>query len=500
MRRGWKLGLAGVFAGRASMLAALGTAVLIGSAFGAGAASAETPPAETPAAVTPAMETPPAVLPAVETPAVVTPAVETPAVVTPAVETPVTPPAETTWLCKPGLVEDPCESSEETTVQLGDGSTSVEQAQPASNPPIDCFYVYPTVSSEIAVNANLTIGPEEKQIAIDQASRFSQDCKVYAPIYPQLTLVAITTPGDVTPAASEKAYIGVLSAFEEYLAKYNEGRGFVLIGHSQGALLLKQLIKEQIDPNPTLRKQLVSAVLLGGNVLVPKGKTEGGDFQNVPSCQTAGQTHCVVAYSSFLKEPPEGADFGRVTSPLLGTTTPEQLANDEVLCVNPAVLSQDGSAGPLQRYESTTPFPGFLGLFGDIHAPKAPTPWVSMPGQYSGQCKQVNGASWLQLTDVGPAEDKREQVAEVLGPLWGTHLEDVNVALGNLVGMTALQAATYKAETEPPPPPPPRRRRPRFRFYRHQPPRRGQQPPHRFYAGHDGPIGDGFPGPRYGRR
>ncbi len=113
------------------------------------------------------------------------------------------------------------------------------------------------------MNANLEIDPEETQIAIDQASRFSQTCKVYAPIYPQLTLAAINTPGDVTPEAAEKAYLGVLSAWQEYLAKYNDGRGVVLIGHSQGALLLEQLIKEQVDPNPALRKQLVSAIALG---------------------------------------------------------------------------------------------------------------------------------------------------------------------------------------------------------------------------------------------
>ena len=45
--------------------------------------------------------------------------------------------AETTWLCRPGLAENPCETSEETTVELGNGSSSVEHAQPASDPPID---------------------------------------------------------------------------------------------------------------------------------------------------------------------------------------------------------------------------------------------------------------------------------------------------------------------------------------------------------------------------
>ena len=352
--------------------------------------------------------------------------------------------AATTWLCKPGLSNNPCESSEETTVQLANGSSFVEHAKPASNPPIDCFYVYPTVSSQFTQNANLEVGPEEKQIAIDQASRFSQACKVYAPIYPQLTIPAINTPGGITPEGAAKAYIGVLTAFEEYLAVYNHGRGFVLLGHSQGTAMLNQLVKEQIDPNPALRKQLVSAVLLGGNLTVPIGGTVGGSFQHVPTCQFVGQTHCVVAYSSFLKEPPNPSNFGRVGSPLLGGP-PEDPSKVQVMCVNPAALIQQGNpAGPLLRYESTSPFPGLLGAF--VHPPKAPTPWVAMPGQYSGQCKQANGASWLQLTDVGGSGDKREQIEEVLGPLWGTHLEDVNIALGNLVGLTALQSAVYGLE------------------------------------------------------
>jgi Protein of unknown function (DUF3089) len=358
--------------------------------------------------------------------------------------------AKTTWLCKPGLAENPCEASEETTVELGNGGSSVEQAQPAGDPPIDCFYVYPTVSSQLTVNANEEVGAEEKQVAIDQASRFSQQCRVYAPIYPQLTLFALENPGDITVGDQLTAYVGVFEAFEEYLTKYNEGRGFVLIGHSQGALMLKELIKTQIDPSPALREHLVSAVLLGGNVLVPKGAIVGGDFQNVPACEQATETHCVVAYSSFLKEPPPGADFGRVSSPLLGAATPEQIADDEVLCVNPTLPVQGAGAGALLRYESTTPLPlpGFT-------APKGSTPWVSMPNQYTAQCDRADGATWLQLNYVGQPGDEREQVTEALGELWGTHLQDVNVALGNLVAMTAQQSATYQAEAAVPPESPP---------------------------------------------
>ncbi len=116
--------------------------------------------------------------------------------------------AETLWLCKPGLTSNPCESSEEATVELGDGSTSVEKAEPASNPPIDCFYVYPTVDSQFTTNGTLERRPEYTQIATLQASRFSQTCKVYAPVYPQLTLIAITTPGKVTAGSGRNRLQG----------------------------------------------------------------------------------------------------------------------------------------------------------------------------------------------------------------------------------------------------------------------------------------------------
>ncbi|HWW90276.1 MAG TPA: DUF3089 domain-containing protein [Solirubrobacteraceae bacterium] len=336
----------------------------------------------------------------------------------------------TVWLCKPGLANNPCLSSEEATVELGNGSSFVDHAKPASNPPIDCFYVYPTVSGQRTPNANLNIEPEETASAVAQASRFSQVCKVYAPVYPQVTLAAVFGEIVSTPEAGEIAYAGVLSAWQEYLAKYNHGRGVVLIGHSQGAGILAQLIQEQIDPKPALRRQLVSAVLPGADLTVPLGGTVGGSFQHIPTCQVAWQTHCVVAYEAFLHEPPLGSFFGRAESPGL-----------QVMCVNPTLLLQGKHAGPLLSYYPTSPFPGPLGAF--IQVPPASTPWVATPGEYSGQCEQANGASWLQASHVGPASDPRLVLEETLGPEWGLHLDDVNIALGNLVGLVWLQSAAY---------------------------------------------------------
>jgi len=347
--------------------------------------------------------------------------------------------AATIWLCRPGLANDPCTSDLTATVETGKGHTRVEHASPATHPKVDCFYVYPTVSSQSTPNATLTIDPEETAVAMQQASRFSQVCRVFAPLYPQITIPAIGGPPGVLAQAGVIAYEGVLAAWQDYLANDNQGRGVVLIGHSQGSFHLIQLIKDQIDANPTLRKQLVSAILLGGNVTVKSGQDAGGDFQNVPACRSSKQTGCVVAYSSFDNPPPADSLFGRPGGGFGGGGSTTGL---DILCVNPVSPKRNTKPLALQPYFMTTPFPGLLGAVA-VPVPSAPTPWVRFPGLYRAHCEQANGATWLQIDDVGSASDARPRVRDTLGPTWGLHLVDVNIALGDLVRLVRGQAAAY---------------------------------------------------------
>ncbi|MEA2421803.1 MAG: hypothetical protein QOF55_902, partial [Thermoleophilaceae bacterium] len=254
---------------------------------------------------------------------------------------------KTTWLCQPGQKSDPCRQSLTATILKSDGSSTTEHRKIDRNAPIDCFYVYPTVSDQKTANSNLHIDPEERAVSHYQASRFSQHCRVWAPMYRSLTLAAVFG-GPIAPAAAAKAYAGVRSAWREYLARHNHGRGVVLLAHSQGAFLLRQLIKDEIDRKPAVRRRIVSAILLGGNVTVRKGSDRGGDFKNIGACRSPTQTGCVVAYSSYGDTPPSTSMFGRV---------PAASANRlQVLCTNPAALG--GGTATLQPYTATTPFPG----------------------------------------------------------------------------------------------------------------------------------------------
>jgi hypothetical protein len=345
--------------------------------------------------------------------------------------------ARTVWLCKPGMKPNPCLASATTTVVEADGSTRVERTRYPRRPKIDCFYVYPTVSGQPTTNANKRKDPEILAVAELQASRFSEACRVYAPVYRQLTLAGIADGDNISAKARARAYRDVLEAWRTYLRRHDKGRGVVLVGHSQGTGMLRKLAGEQIDSNPELRGRLVSALLIGGNVTVRRGRRVGGDFRHIPACSSARLTGCVVAYSAFNQPPPAEALFGRPNNILLEG---QELSKLEVLCVNPAALT--GGRGKLRPYFPTERFPGALGQAADP-PPVAPTPWVTTPGLYRARCASGGGANWLQIDDVGDPGDTRQRVTQSIGPAWGLHLVDVTIAQGNLVDLVKRQAAAY---------------------------------------------------------
>ena len=416
------------------LMGSVGTAAAGGTTSPTGTAVATSPPAAT--STTAATSPPAAPGTTSATPTSATPTSATSSTASPVVTTTTVPPGADpsgiVWLCRPGLASNPCISNLTTTVVGPSGASHEQRTSVPKNPPIDCFYVYPTVSAQTTVNANLDIDPQERAVANLQASRFSADCRVYAPMYPQVTLSALG--GGATQANLLIAYNGVLAAWKDYLANYNKGRGVVFIGHSQGASMLIRLLKSQVDPKSAVRKQMVSALLMGGNVTVPIGKTVGGDFKHIPACRSMVQIGCVVAYSSFLDPPPANSLFGRVGAGVSLLTGDGPNPKLQVLCVDPASLS--GGTGTLQTYAPTGTILGSIGSGSN-------TPWVESLDQYSAHCQYTDGISWLQVNVIPHAGDTRPAVTQSLGPTWGLHLDDVNLALGNLVSLVKSQAEAY---------------------------------------------------------
>jgi hypothetical protein len=345
----------------------------------------------------------------------------------------------TTWLCKPGIPDNPCEPGFSTTLLSPSGQTlGTQDVKPDRKRKIDCFYVYPTVSDDKSPNSDLSIDPEERSIALYQAARYSLHCRVFAPMYRQVTLQALLGGGTLPADAQQIAYGDVLAAWRTYLRKYNHGRGVVLIGHSQGTFVLRELIHQVVDPKKKVRKRLVSAILLGGNVTVRAGGNVGGDFQHIPGCTKAKQTGCVIAFSTFDGPVPDDSLFGR-PSTLSEAGLP---TTGDVLCTNPAALR--GGAALLTSVFPTQPFaPGTtIGLAtGAVGVPQptgATTPWFQAQA-YSGACSAENNAHVLQISTV----DGAPTLHAVPTAEWGLHLVDANIALGNLTDDVAREAKAW---------------------------------------------------------
>ena len=349
---------------------------------------------------------------------------------------------KTVWLCKPGLAGNPCDPGFKTTTISPTGDVlGTESPKPERKPKADCFYVYPTVSDDEGHNSDLSIDPEETSIALYQAARYSLHCRVFAPMYRQITLAALFGADPATAEERDLAYGDVVAAWKAYLKKYNDGRPVVLMGHSQGTFMLRQLIHDHVDRKKGVRKQLVSAILLGGNVLVAEGSTAGGDFQNIAACESPKDIGCVIAFSTFNAPVPDPSAFGRPSSTLSGLP-----AVGEVLCTNPAGLG--GGSGQLHTVYPAEPFAPGTTIGGATEAVGIPRPAVSTPwiqsDAYTGQCSSADNANVLQITSVGGAPT----LNSIPDAGWGLHLVDSNIGLGNLTDLVKRQIKVYEKEQD----------------------------------------------------
>jgi hypothetical protein len=338
------------------------------------------------------------------------------------------------WLCRPGLAHDYCFDNIDATEVLPDNSLQVVPHSPAADPSFDCFYVYPTVnlSSVPGNDPNLSHVEYKLDPLLSQAAPFTSLCRVFAPLYRQVTLGTFSAPDP--QQYFDIAYGDVLDAFKHYMGQFNNGRPFVLMGHSQGSIWLTRLMQEEFDNSP-LRQRFIVALLIGdAGLYTPAGEVVGGTFQNIPLCTQPTQTGCVIGYNSFSVDSPPPAGGG----PLAGGFP----AGMETACTNPGALG-----GGKFRYTGSY-FANFAydSLFRLIIGPTGiTTPFTLYRNYYAGECiTREDGVRYLAISaDPGPGDERtpnsiRNANVEAMG--FGLHLLDYNLTLGDLIDLVARQA------------------------------------------------------------
>ena len=321
-----------------------------------------------------------------------------------------------TWLCRPGRKGDACDIDLTTTVVAADGTMTREAWSADPKAPIDCFYVY----------------------------RFASKCRPFAPLYRQLTLAGLRKrmASGAFSFESGVQFDDVRNAWRAYLKRDNQGRGVVLVSHSQGSFILMELLRQEIEGTP-IQKQIVSALIIGATLEAPTGKDVGGALKVMPLCRKPGQIGCVVNFSAFRSDvlPPANTRFGKAA-----------WAGMSGSCTNPVTLGA-GSA-PLHAYLAAS---GRTITGPSVVKPWATdktvdTPWVSVPGLLTAKCASNEHATYLEVTvNADPADPRVDDIVGDLGmrakPLadWGLHLVDVNLVMGNLLDLVSQQTKTYLA-------------------------------------------------------
>ncbi len=337
------------------------------------------------------------------------------------------------WLCRPGLAVDQCLNNPlDATALLADGSVEIEHHQAAADPEVDCFYVYPTVDLTLTPGNHTDFSDLKPMLdpLLSQVARFTQSCRVFAPLYRQATIGSYVGNH---PEIFDLAYSDVVDAFRHYMGQYNNGRRFIIMGHSQGTDMTTRLLQGEIDGVPELREKMVVALLIGGSVEVPIGKAIGGTFQNLPLCTSEEQTECVIAYRTFAAAQPPTGSANAVSGPGL-----------DLACTNPAALASgkgtlSSAYFPLHTNEFMFTLPA--------SATALTTPFVSYPNFYSAECiPDAKGVSYLQISAPANAGDPRIDPipydnALFSGAFLGTHILDYNFPLGDLLHLVDVKIA-----------------------------------------------------------
>ncbi len=212
--------------------------------------------------------------------------------------------------------------------------------------PADVFFIHPTgfhKGSSWTFSMDENTGTEEKTqwMMANQASVYNGCCNVYAPRYRQASIFAFFGDEKIKNEVLDVAYQDVVQAFEYYIKHYNQGRPFIISGHSQGTYHGIRLLKEVIDKTP-LAKQMVAAYIIGGQITSSHFET----MQDIKICTQATDLNCAIHWDTF-------------SDAIIGDSFPERADN---ICINPLSWQLDGPlAGKEQHLGAVYPS-------GEFHA------------------------------------------------------------------------------------------------------------------------------------
>lgn len=135
---------------------------------------------------------------------------------------------------------------------------------------VDLFYIYPTVYNDADGTDLAAIDDKTVRLVAQLAygktgSAFGDYTNVYAPYYRQTNLAVAKgmTGEEYEEYNMQEQRTDIYAALDYFFEHYNNGRPFILAGHSQGACLLKITLGEYMQAHPDYLERMVACYAVG---------------------------------------------------------------------------------------------------------------------------------------------------------------------------------------------------------------------------------------------
>ena len=141
---------------------------------------------------------------------------------------------------------------------------------------VDTIYIYPTCYIDDSKDAagicdidNEAMRTAAAAMYESQGSVYEESANVFVPYYRQTNLMVlqgITDPDKLEEYQMQEQRTDLYAMLDYYFENYNDGRPYILAGHSQGSMMLRIILGEYMQAHPEYYERMIAAYPIGYSI------------------------------------------------------------------------------------------------------------------------------------------------------------------------------------------------------------------------------------------
>lgn len=140
---------------------------------------------------------------------------------------------------------------------------------------VDTIYLYPTCYTDDSEDAkpicdidNTAVRDRARDIYGNQGTVYEESTNVFVPFYRQSNIYQVSgmNQEELEEYQKKEQRTDVYAALDYYFEHYNQGRPFIIAGHSQGSIMTKIVLGEYMQAHPEYYERMVAAYPIGFSI------------------------------------------------------------------------------------------------------------------------------------------------------------------------------------------------------------------------------------------